>query len=183
MAIKRLLDKLNAEVLQIYNEDTGEHGSAVASHINSEEDLVAEALLIMQGMICSFASWRSPNHLVPDLEITAPPTSPVETIELGTTPPVPTTRLDITASPTSPVATIELDATPPVPATRLDIISVTHSGLPAQLPPPPEHHPPSPRITTTPEEEDGVSDSRTTRSRSKKRPRAQQTATKKSSKK
>ena len=49
-AIKQLIDKLNADVLQIYNEDT-EHGSVATPPANSEEDLVTQALLTTQGMI------------------------------------------------------------------------------------------------------------------------------------
>ena len=51
-AIKQLINKLNADVLQIYNEDT-EHGSAATPSVDGE-DLVAQALLAVQGMIYSF---------------------------------------------------------------------------------------------------------------------------------
>lgn len=52
VAIKQLIDKLNADVLQIYNEDTGENCSVAISHANSKEDLVAQALLTVEGMTC-----------------------------------------------------------------------------------------------------------------------------------
>ena len=52
VAVKQLVDKLNANVLQIYNEDTGEYCSVAISHANNEEDLVAQALLTVEGMTC-----------------------------------------------------------------------------------------------------------------------------------
>ena len=52
VAVKQLVDKLNADVLQIYNEDTGERCSVAISHANNEEDLVAQAPLTVEGMTC-----------------------------------------------------------------------------------------------------------------------------------
>lgn len=46
-AVRQLIDKLNADVLGIYSEDTGE----VILHEDSEEDLVAQALLKTLGMV------------------------------------------------------------------------------------------------------------------------------------
>ena len=55
VAIKLLIDKLNTEVLQIYNKDTKERGPAAVT--NNKEDLVIEASLTMQGMVYSFVGW------------------------------------------------------------------------------------------------------------------------------